>query len=82
MKREEWRKSLQVGDAVKVIDFWEEKYKGAITQVTNRFIWVKFEDTKEVIRFSRKTGYQARGGMALHMPDKKGENECVDTAKS
>jgi hypothetical protein len=67
MKYQEWLKGLQVGDAVKVKDFWEGEYKASVTQTTDRFIWLRFE-TKEVVRFSRKTGRQAKGGMEIQQP--------------
>lgn len=71
MKYEEWLKTLQPGDAVKVIDFWEETYKTSVARTTDRFIWLKFEDTGEVVRFSGRDGYQKRGGMKMQMPEGK-----------
>jgi hypothetical protein len=67
-QRPEWLRGLQVGDAVTVRDFWEGEYKTSVSQVTDKFIWLRF-DTKEVVRFSRKTGRQAKGGMEMQMPD-------------
>lgn len=67
MKYQEWLKGLQIGDTVKVQDFWEGEYKTVVSQTTDRFIWLRFE-TKEVVRFSRKTGYQAKGGMQMQAP--------------
>lgn len=68
MKYQEWLKKLQIGDPVKVVDFWEGKYNTVVTQTTDRFIWLKFHDTNETIRFSRKTGYQMKGGMQMQAP--------------
>ncbi|HEY7307228.1 MAG TPA: hypothetical protein VH601_24100 [Bryobacteraceae bacterium] len=68
LQRAEWLKGMQIGDAVTVRDFWEEEYKTSVSQTTDRFIWLRFA-TKEVVRFSRKTGRQARGGMEIQMPD-------------